>query len=442
MIRYFFKFVGIVVLCLCMGCIYAEDKNKKGVMIKQKAELVDQIAAVVNEEVITENQLNDRIERVRKEILLTSQPMPTEEVFRKQILQQLINQKLQLQVAKKIGIQISEEDIDQSLAKMAKKDNETVDQLYERMKVQGWTILEFREEVEKELTIQQLQDREVVSRISISKQEIDDFARTTHESPETMPEYHLANILIAVSATPSPAELQSARALAETWVKKLKAGANFSQVAQMQSSGSQALQGGDLGWRKLPELPTAFAAVVPSLKVGDIAGPIQAPNGFHIITLLGKHEPQVKPSEPEYEIRWIYLKRGQGEIQDNVKEEMLRNIRKSLEAGKPFASLAKRYSQDIQSAKNGGYIGWMTKSNLNKQFSSTISRLKSYEISQPIMTDKGWYLIQVMAERTHVQTSESQRKEVEQLIFQRKVNEEIEAFVNTLRSQAYIKVMQ
>lgn len=417
--------------------------HQKNMVRTPALEPLDRIVAIVNDGVITENQLAIQVERVKKEMQLNNNPIPSEDIFRRQVLQQMIGQKVQLQMAEKLGVQASETDIDQAAWRLAKQNNETVRQLYDVMQARGWTESEFRVELSKEIIIQKLQDHEVASRVSISKQDVEDFIQTTGSQIEGgAEEYHVANILIAVSATPTPSEIEKARAQAEDLMKRLKAGTDFSKAAQLQSNGKQALQGGDLGWRKLPELPTIFADKVTTMKVGDMEGPIQAANGFHLIKLLGKHEGQAKKGELEYEVRLIFLRRSAGELQDRATEETLRNIKKKLEAGESFDQLAKRYSQDSRSIKNGGYVGWVSKKDLDPTVYSMLPHLKSGEISDPIVAEQGWYLVQVVSEKTQVLSSDVQRKEVEQLVFQRKVNEGIDAFVNQLRSESYIKVLQ
>jgi peptidyl-prolyl cis-trans isomerase SurA len=245
----------------------------------------DQIVAVVNDDVVTKSELNLALSTARAQISQESVPTPPEQILRKQVLDQLINKKLQLQIAKQVGIDVTDDDLNKAIQQVATQNNITVATLYERLKQEGMSLTDYRNEIRDQLTMQRLQQQEVVNHITITPQEVDNFLKSNAWKTNTAKEYRIDDILILTSDAPSPDEIRAARTRAQMVLNKLKNGLSFTSVAQADSSGARALQGGDLGWRKLPEIPSAFAEQISRMQKNEIAGPIQTPNGFHIIKL-------------------------------------------------------------------------------------------------------------------------------------------------------------
>jgi peptidyl-prolyl cis-trans isomerase SurA len=249
------------------------------------AQKFDQIVAVVNDDVVTKSELNLALSTARAQINQESLPTPPEKILQKQVLDQLINKKLQLQIAKQAGINVTDDDLNKAIQQVASHNNMTVAILYERLKQDGMSLNDYRNEIRDQLTMQRLQQQEVVNHITISPQEVDNFLKSNAWKTNTAKEYRIDDILIPTSDAPSPDEIRSARTRAQMVLNKLKTGLSFTSVAQAESSGARALQGGDLGWRKLPEIPSAFAEQISRMQKNEIAGPIQTPNGFHVIKL-------------------------------------------------------------------------------------------------------------------------------------------------------------
>lgn len=254
---------------------------------KPHEELLDKIIAVVNDDVITESEFHHALSIVKIQISQQGIKAPEEPVLKKQVLEQLINKKLQLQIAKQAGVQVTETDLDQAIGNIAQQNNLSVGELYDHLTQEGMTKTAYRTEMRDQMTLQKLQQQEVISRINISKQELETFMRSKAWQSNSDKEYHLEDILIPVSDTPSTQELAAAKKRAQDLIAKIKQGENFNKAAQAESSGEHALQGGDLGWRKLPEIPSAFAEEISHMKAKSIAGPIQTSNGYHIIRLAG-----------------------------------------------------------------------------------------------------------------------------------------------------------
>lgn len=276
-----------------------------------EGEHLDHIVAIVNNQVIVESELSKAIAKIKTQLTSMHTPSPQPEVLRKQVLEQLINKKIQLEVADQAGIDVTEEDLDKAISSIAKKNHLTVDQLYAELAQRGIDKEDYRKDIYDEYTIHIIQQKAVGSRITVSEQEVDDFMRSAAWQAHNNKEYHLEDILIALPEVPSPNDLVNAKKRAESLLAKLRTGAPFREAAVAESGSSKALQGGDLGWRKLPEIPSAFSSQILLAKDGDILGPIQTPNGFHIIHVVGirNAEMQGKPANQHRQIQQLIFER-------------------------------------------------------------------------------------------------------------------------------------
>lgn len=275
-----FLMISLSILCsmLLSVTFAAAQKNEQ---------TLDKIVVVVNDSVITESELDDKIEQTKKQIIASNSSMPPADVLRKQILEQMINRKLQLQLADQSGIQVTDEQITKAINHIAQQNHMTINQLYQQLKMVGMSPTDYRKELHDEIAIQMLQEHEVGSKITITPQEVNDYMRSKLYQASNNKEYHIEDILIALPEAPTSEQIQDAKKRADALLQKIHNGLRFSDAAMAESAGSKALQGGDLGWRKLAETPSAFADQIINMQVNDIAGPIQTPNGFHLILLAG-----------------------------------------------------------------------------------------------------------------------------------------------------------
>ena len=401
---------------------------------------LDRTVAIVNDEVILNSELTTQIAHMKAKLTQEKATMPSDKELRKQILQQMIDTKLQLQFATRTGVKISNSELNKAITQIAKQNKQTTKELYASVKKQGWTIAGFRQEIKNEGLAQKLANRAVSSKIRISPQEIDDALKAAISSSQTMPDYHLTNILVPIPDTPTPNQVSQAQQQAEKLVAQLKAGADFQKTSEEKLNG-EVLQGGDLGWRKLPELPEAFEKHVTKMKIGDIAGPIKTPNGFHIIKLLGVKQNKVKNTITEAKIQMIFIKQTKKMTTTNLTKQLAHILNKIIN-GATFDKLARKYSQDKETAKAGGNVAsWVQPGKLPKAVDTAINKLKPGEISQPIITDKGGYIIKIIAKQQAAKSTKEQKNEITQMIFQRKLQEGTMSFINELRGQSYVKVI-
>ncbi|OGT29976.1 MAG: hypothetical protein A3E87_09575 [Gammaproteobacteria bacterium RIFCSPHIGHO2_12_FULL_35_23] len=253
----------------------------------QAAQPLDSIAAVVNDQVITNAEINTKVNLIESQLQASNTPMPNPAALRTQVLQQMINETLQLQMASRYHLKVSKEQLEQALQHVAEQNGLTVEELYQSAEKNGFTVASFNKELKKEILMQMVQQQAVSSRISISEEEVDDYLANLSKNQQGNSEYDVADILITLPDSPTPEQVQQAESNALKVVQQLKQGTNFKQLAIEVSGGAQALQGGDLGWRKLAELPTPFVPYAEKMKANQVAGPIRTPNGFHVIKLLG-----------------------------------------------------------------------------------------------------------------------------------------------------------
>lgn len=306
----YITFLGFTLFCsLFSGYSIAAHKN---------AEPLDRIVAVVNDTVVTQSELHHDMDLAKKQMTASNVPLPEQDQLRKQVLDQLINKKLQLQLAEQTGIRISDSDVDKAIQTIAKNNKITVGELYEKLNAEGFNVHDYRAEIQEAMTIQGVQQRSVGAKITITPEEIRDFTHSKAWRAYNNKEYHLEDLLINLPDTASSHDIENAKKRAELLLTKLHQGLSFHDATS--ESGEQSnMQGGDLGWRKLPEIPAAFSNEILSMKKGDIAGPIQAPNGFHLIHLADIRDAatgQMNATQKEKQIQQlIYQKKMEEGIQ-------------------------------------------------------------------------------------------------------------------------------
>ena len=401
---------------------------------------LNRIVAVVNDQVLTQNELQRELFAVRQQLKQQGIRSPSEAVLNKQVLERLITTQIQLQQAEQSGIVVDEETLSNTISNIAAQNNLSLAEFRKVLQRDGFKFEQFREDIRKEIIIRRLRQRQVESRITVTAQEIDDFIATQKAQGNINSDYHLGHILIALPDGATPEQIKEAREKALAIWKELKEGADFRQTATAVSDGRQALQGGDLGWRKTGELPTLFADVVVSMKPGEISEPIRSASGFHIISLLDFRDVE-RHIIQQLLARHILIKaKPDGAADDGVDPvAQLNELRARIEAGEDFAQLAQRYSDDTGSAHNGGDLGWVSPGVMVKPFEETIFGLQDGEISVPFESQFGWHMAQVLERRDFDNTEAHNDAKVRDLIFQRKSEEEHLNWLRKIREEAYVE---
>ncbi len=405
------------------------------------AEVLGRVAAIVEEDVILEQELDNEVSTIAERIRASNAQMPPESILRKQVLEKLIIDKLQRQLAEKAGITVTEEMLNNSAADIAQRNNMTLQQFREELQHQGLTYKNFLDNMRNEIIINQLRGREIGGRIKVTDREVDHYLETQEqESNGTAIQYHLGHILIAVREAAAAKEIQSAQSKANELVKKLRAGQDFTHTAMTESGDDNALKGGDLGWRSLSDIPSLFSDIVVKMHANEVADPIRSPSGFHIIKMLelkGLDNHTITNTK----VRHILIKTNDL-IDDEEAKKRLLALKARIMDGDDFAALARAHSDDKGSALKGGSLDWVGPQDLVKPFEDAMEKLEINELSEPIQTQFGWHLIQVLDRKTKDNSAEHKKDVVREAIRKRKIEEETELWMRRLRDEAYVEILE
>ena len=401
-------------------------------------EEIDHIVAVVNDDVITATELARELHMIKSQLQRKQTRLPPDNVLRKQVLDKLIMERLQLQAAARIGIRIDDETVNRVIANIARENNLSLDAFRQVLAREGFAFADYRQQIRNNLTIAQLRKQRVESRVTVSDREVADYLSNQANRAGNDDEYHLAHILIALPEAASPQQIANARMKAEAILGRLREGADFTQIAIAESNAPDALQGGDLGWRKPGQLPTLFADKVRDLKPGQISDVIRSPAGFHIVKMIAKRSNTSRHVVQQTLARHILIKPDEMTSSEAAHAELLR-IRERLEEGADFGEIARAVSDDTGSAARGGSLGWVNPGTMVPRFEEEMNKLKPGEISEPFQTRFGWHIVQVMARRQHDDTEAWKRQQARQLIGKRKIDIAMHNWLRELRSTAYVE---
>lgn len=404
--------------------------------------VLDRMVASVNNDSITESELSRQTQMMIARLNQSGNALPPQEELRKQLLERMVLEKLQLQLAEKEGIEVDEPTVDKALDDIASRDNLTLAQLKQALEEQGVPFTQFRNTIKTEMTLSKLHQKEVGQYITISSNDVNHFLNSPAAQDQTGTEFRLAHILIPLPESPTPEKLQDTQKNAETLVQKLKAGADFAQTAIAKSAGQQALSGGDLGYRKVATIPTLFAKIITNLKVGDIYGPIHDASGFHIIKLVDKKlsgDSATEKTHTETHVRQILINTT-AKYSDEEAKALLNKLKAEIAAGAPFAKVAQKHSEETSSAAKGGDLGWVTPARVVPEFNQQMATLKIGAVSEPFKTDLGWHLIQVMEKRTQQTSSDAMRNKAMDILYQRKFDEQLVSWLRRLRAEAEVVI--
>lgn len=400
----------------------------------------DRIVAVVEDGVILESELNARIASIVRNLRESNTPEPPEFVLRRQVLDRLVLEKLQIQMAERGGIRVDEETLRQAVQQIAARNKMSLEEFRQALEEEGVGYARFSEQIRGEILISRLRAAQINSRIKISEREIDNFLAT-----ENLPsgggqntEFRLGHILIATPPGASSDQVRKAGDKAERLVEELKRGADFRQTAISESNDSYALNGGDLGWRSAAALPSLFADLVPGMKEGEVAGPVRSSSGFHIIKLL-ESKGGAQSATTKTHVRHILLKTSEV-LNDADARQRLLALRQRIESGEDFSLLARAHSDDKGSAIKGGDLGFVERGALVPAFEEAMDKLKDGEIGEPVQTQFGWHLIQVLGRERKDDAQDMKRAQAREALFRRKAEEETELWLRQMRDEAYVEI--
>lgn len=401
-------------------------------------DVLDRVAVIVNDGVILQSEVDNMLAQIKRNAADQNINLPSDDVLRVQSIDRLVLQEIQLQFARRNGIEVSDAQLEQTLANIARESNISVDQLREEITNHGATWQTYRESIRREMIIGELQRNAVRDRVYISPQEIESLTKMLDEMSSQETEYRLSHILIGLRDGGSSEELQEARNRADQILTKLRDGADFAETAITSSSGSRALEGGDMGWMNINAMPTLFAEAVRDKRKGDLIGPIKSGVGFHILQVTDTRGLETVEVQ-EVKARHILL-RTSVILSDNRAREQLEEIRQQIIAGDvDFAAAAEEHSDDPGSASQGGDLGWSQTEVYDPAFKEVVDNASIGEISEPFRSQFGWHIVEVLERRTQDATERSKQNRAYQLLYRRKYQEELENWQQEMRDQAYIE---
>lgn len=398
---------------------------------------LDRILAVVNDEVILESELMDMEQTVRQQLRERQAAVPPGEILRKQVLERLIMQRLQLQRADQVGIRVGDDALNAALRQIASNNNMNLRQFRDVLEEDGYDFSRFRESIREEMIISRLRKSQVEDRIVVSDREVDNFLATQDVQANNEVQYQLQHILVSVPDAASPEEVQEAQKKMQKIQTLLNDGGDFSQIAAGYSDGQNALDGGELGWRKQGELPSLFADVVPGLAVGEVSQPLRSGSGFHLVRLQDKKSAEVHLVKQTLASH-ILLKSNEL-VSDEEAQKRLEQIRQRIINGEDFAELARSHSEDTGSAIEGGSLGWVSPGVMVPEFQEKMDSLAIGEVSDVFKSRFGWHLIKVFDRREENMADEYKRTKAREQIRQRKIDEELESWLRAMRDEAYVE---
>ncbi len=418
-------------LALCAGGLGAQTSSPNAVVA------VDRILAVVNKEVITSREVAARIKVVTQQLGQQGTSLPPADVLQKQVLERMIMDRLQIQLAKETALRVDDLQLDRTVARVAENNKMSLADFRRALERDGIQFDKFREEIREEIMLSRLREREVDARIAVSENEINFFLGQQGDSKMSSGEYNLAHILLRLPDQASPEQVEKQRARAAEVLLQLRGGADFAKLAVSFSDATDALQGGAMGWRARDRLPELYAQALEGMKAGEVSGALRSPAGFHVIKLLELRGGGAPALVEQTHARHILVKTNEI-VSENDAKRKLTNLRERIVSGADFGELAKLNSDD-SSAVNGGDLGWLYQGDTVPEFEQMMNSLKQGEVSPFFKSSFGWHLMQVLERRKADVSGERKRMEARQILRERKGDEAFQEWLRQLRDRAFVE---
>ncbi len=423
----------LIGLCLLhSGALTAQTLD-----LSSTGELLDGIAATVNDGVVLTSEIDFELARITERLSAQGTQPPPASTLAPQILERLIIKRIQLQRAERVGIQIPDEALNAALTNIAARNNTTLSELPALLGSQGIEYTSFRSEMREQLAIEQLRQRDVIARINVSPRELDEFLERQAGRATQNEEFRISHILVSIPSDASVDDIAAAESKISLIQDRLNQGESFYDLAIEVSDSQNALQGGDLGWRRGDELPTQFASFVPGLEPGQVSEPVRSASGFHLVR-LDERRGTDPVMENQTHARHILITTNEV-LDDDAARQKLSEIRTQILAGDDFEAVATVMSEDPGSAVNGGDLGWNGPGIFVPEFQSVVGSLENGEISEPFKSPFGWHIIQLLDRRVQDMTEEVERREAIMAIRNSKLEEETELWARRLRDQAFVE---
>ena len=426
------RLIVSIALALCAAGVCAQPAKPSAVVS------VDRVVAIVNDEALTQYELDDARRIVQQQLRQQKVQPPAADVLDKQVLERLITQRALLQEAKEGGVKIDDSQVERAIQRIAQENKLSAEEFRKLLAQENIPYTKYRDDIRNEMIVQRLREREVDSKVQVSDAEVDQYLATLKAQNAGETEYRLAHILVSVPEQASSDQIESRRRRAEEALRSIKSGADFAQVAAAFSDATDALQGGSLGWRTGARLPTVFAEAVREQKVGTVSGVLRSAAGFHIVKLLEKRSHDEATLVDQTHARHILVRVNELTSEAEAKSKIER-MKDRLDTGANFADLAKLNSEDASAAK-GGDLGWLSAGDTVAEFDDAMKELQPNQVSPPVRTSFGWHLIEVLERRKQDVTIDRARNEAQTAIRQRKADEAFQDWVRQVRDKAFVEI--
>jgi peptidyl-prolyl cis-trans isomerase SurA len=405
-----------------------------------QVKVLDKIVAIVDDGVVLKSELDQRVSSVSLQIAQSGTNAPPMDILTQQVLDRLILERLQLTMGYNAGVRISDEELNQAIARVAANNQLSTDQYIEQIKLQGSTINVVREEIRNELTIMRVQQGQVMRRIRVSEQELDNYLNSEEGRSVTSPDVNIGQILLSVPSGSSRIEIDEILERATLLFNQTTAGKDFRELAIANSADQSALQGGDLGWRNMAQLPDVFIQAVGQLDIGDVSKPIRSGAGYHLLKVYDRRGGEKKLIEQHF-ARHILIKPNQ--IRDEKTTiEQLKTLTDRIIEGEDFAALAKEFSEDPGSGLSGGELGWSTPGMFVPEFEEIMNTIAVGDISSPFSSQFGWHILQVTERREQDFSQDILRNRAQNMLRQRKYDEELQVWLQEIKDEAFIEIKE
>lgn len=403
-------------------------------------QILDKVIAIVDDDVVLQSELDQRLATVYSQIQQSGTQAPPQDILSQQVLDQLISERLQLNIAYSAGVRITDEEVNAAMARVAGGNNLSMEQYVDQIHAAGQTVAMVREEIRNEITLMRVQQGKVMRRIRISEQELDNFLNSEEGRFLTSPDVNIGQILLGIPSSASTVQADLVLERAQDILAQANNGIDFRELAIANSADQSALKGGDLGWRKMAQLPGVFIDAVEDLQLGEISTPIRSGAGYHLLKLYERRGGGERLVEQHF-ARHILIKPNQIRDQETTLSQ-LNALRDRVIAGEDFAELAKEYSEDPGSGLKGGELGWSTPGMFVPEFEKTMNTIALNEVSAPFSSQFGWHILQVTDRREQDFSADIQRNRAESMLRQRKYEEELQVWMQEIRDEAFIEIKE
>ncbi|MAT93520.1 MAG: molecular chaperone SurA [Halioglobus sp.] len=399
-------------------------------------EIIDQVVAIVDDDVIMASELRERLAAVNENLSARGIQAPPEDELIRETLDRLILESIQLQMGTRVGVRISDAQLNGAVQRIAAQNRMSVDEFRQALEARGQSYADMREQLRREMIIQRVQAGNVNQRIQITEQEVDNFIATQEGQKLTQPEYRMLHALLPISPDADPGQVDAAQAHVDKVLGRIRAGESF-EVVVSDSAPPYAFTGGDLGWRKLDDLPSLFSDVAPGLAEGETSDPIRSDSGIHLVYMAATRGTDQMVSQTH--VRHILVKPSEI-MTDEQARELAAELGRRARGGEDFGDLAREYSEDIGSAAEGGDLGWTTPGQMVPEFEQAMAATAVGEISPPVRSQYGWHVLEVLERRDEDMTDEAMRAKAMNYLHERKYQEELDAWLRQIRDEAFVDI--